>query len=189
MSTYGIEKAWEEIRIIDLIIAAEAMLGSVVDVSESPVENGEKGKVTIRFTRTPNYMDDPEKYFRMLRSWTTLLEKIVPGKRLTAAHFRHDLSEFEANVIYRLPMAGAKRVGMDPRSFMRSMALFEVAFILSQALGDGSYATKLLKKYPDPRHKWESAIRSRIKFLDNAARIYVPKRPEYVPLQNRSYFE
>ncbi|WP_324809786.1 hypothetical protein [Ralstonia pickettii] len=189
MKTYQLEEAWKEIRIGDLVTMADAMLESNIDVRSLPLENGAKAKINIRFTRNPEYLGTPQTYFRMLRSLTTLFEKVAPGERFSTAHFRHDEAEFEVNVTYRPPVRSARYVGQDVKSFMKSMALFEVASILSQALVGTYYFRELKKRFPDPRHKWESAIRTKIPFLDNAVRIYVPERPKRVPFQNREYFD
>lgn len=187
MNKYQIEEAWKDIKIADLITVADAMLACAIDVKSTPLKDGTKGRVTIRFTKNPNYLDEPDTYFRMLKSLTTLLEVIAPSWRFSAAHYSHHEAEFEINVIYRLPLWDARFSGMDEKSFMKKMAVFEAARVLSQALP--YYSRQLMDKFRDPRHKVQQAIYSKLPFLDYAVRIHVPERPKSVPLQNRRYFD
>jgi hypothetical protein len=187
MNRYEVEEAWEAIRIDHLAVAADAMLTSDVKVWSSPLDNGNMARVTIQFTKNTDYLADPAAYFRILKSWSTLLEKVAPGERFSGPRMQHD-SEFEANVIYRVPMRSARFAGQNGKTFIKHMALFEVALILAQAFGRGTYSRELLRKFPDPRHRWEVVIR-KLPFLNNTPRIFVPKTPKAVPLRNRGYFD
>lgn len=190
MGRYQSEYAWEKIKRFDLVLAVEAMLESEVKTFSRPLENGELGVVNIQFTKDPEYLDDAGEHFGRLESLRILFKDVAPEERF---NFKSSVDATEAqyniNVKYRLPLFSAKFVQESERTFLKRMALFDLGFLLGQALDSGYYQGLLREKFPDPRHKWDRAIRSRVPFLDNAARIYVPPRPKHEPLQNRKYFD
>lgn len=189
MSRYQAEQAWKKINRYDLLQAVRAMLESEVSTISSPIENGKRGVVNIRFTKDPDYLKDAGDHFTRLGSLKVLFESIAPKGRFAIKGFSASEAQYNINVTYKLPLRSAKFATVDEREFMRNMALFDLAFLLGQAVDIFDYRSELLAKFPDPRHEWERAIRNRIPFLDNAARIYVPPRREAEPLRNSEYFD
>ncbi|CAJ0807808.1 MULTISPECIES: hypothetical protein [Ralstonia] len=188
MNKYKIERAWKEIKISDLMTVADAMLESPIRVKSKPLANGTKGLVTIQFTKDPNYLDTPDSHFRTLKSLTNLLEEVAPP-RFRGAHFSHGEAEFEINITYRLPLWDARFSEVDDKTFMETLAVFEASRLLSQALRGSYYSGRLKDKFPDPRHRVQQVIYSKLPFLDYAVRIHVPERRTTAPLQNQSYFD
>ncbi|MFC7633312.1 hypothetical protein ACFQVB_37810 [Paraburkholderia humisilvae] len=165
------------------------MLEADVATSSRPVENGKRGLVNIRFTKDPEFLKVPGEHFARLESLRILLKDVAPEGRFNIQDYAASEAQYNVNVMYKLPLLSAKFVKESERIFLKRMALFDLAFVLAQALDSGYYLGRLLKKFPDPRHNWDRAIRNRIPFMDNAARIYVPPRRRNEPLQNGRYFD
>lgn len=190
MGRYQSEYAWEKIKRFDLVLAVEAMLESEVTTCSRPIENGKLGVVNIQFTKDPDYLKDAGEHFGRLESLRILFKDVAPEDRFNfVSSLDANEAQYNINVTYRLPLLSAKFVQESERTFLKRMALFDLGFLLGQALDSDYYQGRLLEKFSDPRHKWDRAIRRRVPFLDNAARIYVPPRPKHEPLQNRKYFD
>lgn len=165
------------------------MLETDVRTSSSPIDNGARGVVNVQFTKDPDYMKESGDHFGRLEALQLLFKDVAPKGRFSIKGFSASEAQYNVNVTYKLPLFSARFVKVDERDFLTNMALFDLAFLLGQVSDSYHYRSELLAKFPDPRHEWERAVRNRIPFLDNAARIYVPPRREDEPLRNSEYFD
>jgi hypothetical protein len=189
MNRYQAEQAWKKINRYNLLLAVRAMLECDVRTSSSPIDNGKRGMVNIQFTKDPDYMKESGDHFARLESLGVLFKDIAPKGRFSIKGFSASEAQYNINVTYKLPLFSARFATVAEPEFLTRMALFDLAFLFGQAVESYQYRTDLLAKFPDPRHKWERVVRSRLPFLDNAARINVPRRPEDERLRNSQYFD